>query len=152
MAIEIGIWRIDKELTPVEYSRRDLESRLQEILCHDITIDEFDATAMCSWSLSPILVEGITPLKSGQGVMKLNFFHANYPSGVQGKEYTLQTMHRGKTGLLARSIGHKPPRFLYVTELTMHWLQHNFPSMDAILWALHKTADGTKIGSREDYF
>lgn len=38
MAIEIGIWRIDKELTPVEYSRLDLESRLQEILCHDITI------------------------------------------------------------------------------------------------------------------
>ena len=24
--------------------------------------------------------------------------------------------------------------------------------MDALLWALHKTADGTEIGSREDYF
>ncbi len=24
--------------------------------------------------------------------------------------------------------------------------------MDSILWALHKTADGSKIGSREDYF
>ena len=24
--------------------------------------------------------------------------------------------------------------------------------MNAILWALHKTADGTEIGSREDYF
>lgn len=24
--------------------------------------------------------------------------------------------------------------------------------MDAILWALHKTADGTEIGSREEYF
>jgi hypothetical protein len=24
--------------------------------------------------------------------------------------------------------------------------------MDAVLWALHKTADGTEIGKREDYF
>jgi len=24
--------------------------------------------------------------------------------------------------------------------------------MDAILWALHKTSDGTEIGSRENYF
>ena len=38
MAIEIGIWRIDKELTPVESSRLDLESKLQDILCHDISI------------------------------------------------------------------------------------------------------------------
>jgi RecB family endonuclease NucS len=38
MAIEIGIWRIDKELTPVEYSKLDLESRLQDILCNDISI------------------------------------------------------------------------------------------------------------------
>ena len=89
--------------------------------------DEFDATAMCSMALSPIRVEAVTPLKSGHGMMKLGFFHANYPSGVQGKEYTLQTIHRGRTGLLARSVDHDPPRFLYITELTMHWLQHNFP-------------------------
>lgn len=38
MAIEIGIWRIDKELTPVDYSKLDLESRLQDILCGDISI------------------------------------------------------------------------------------------------------------------
>ena len=38
MAVEIGIWRIDKDLTPVEYSKMDLESRLQEILCNDISI------------------------------------------------------------------------------------------------------------------
>jgi len=24
--------------------------------------------------------------------------------------------------------------------------------MDAMLWALHKTADGTEIGSRDEYF
>ena len=38
MGIEIGIWRIDKDLTPVDYSKLDLESRLQEILCNDISI------------------------------------------------------------------------------------------------------------------
>ena len=38
MTIEIGIWRIDQEPKPVEYSRLDLESRLQDILCDDISI------------------------------------------------------------------------------------------------------------------
>ena len=38
MAIEIGIWRIDKDITPIEYSKMELESRLQEILSGDISI------------------------------------------------------------------------------------------------------------------
>lgn len=38
MAIEVGIWRIDDKLTPVEYSKLDVESRLQDILCNDISI------------------------------------------------------------------------------------------------------------------
>lgn len=38
MAIEIGIWRIDEQLTPVECSKLNLESRLQDILCKDISI------------------------------------------------------------------------------------------------------------------
>lgn len=38
MTIEIGIWRIDQNLTPVNYSKLDLESRLQGILCDDISI------------------------------------------------------------------------------------------------------------------
>ena len=91
--------------------------------------DEFNATDMCSMSLSPIRVEGLTPLKSGHGLIKLAFFHTNYPSGVQGKKYTLQTIHRGQAGLLAKSVDHEPPRFLYISELTMHWLQHNFPNV-----------------------
>ena len=38
MAIEFGIWRIDEQLTPVEYSKLKLESKLQDILCNDISI------------------------------------------------------------------------------------------------------------------
>lgn len=38
MGIEIGIWRFDKELKPVEYSKMNLESRLQDILCTDVSI------------------------------------------------------------------------------------------------------------------
>ena len=91
--------------------------------------DEFDATAMCHQSPSPIRVDQVKPLKSGDRTFELSFFHANYPEGVQTKTYSLQTIHRGENGLLVQSTDHSPTRFIYVTDLTADWLQHHFPQL-----------------------
>ena len=88
--------------------------------------DEFNATELCILAPSPIRIEQVQPLESGERTFKLAFFHANYPQGVQGKEYTLQTIHRGENCLLARSLEHRPPRFLYLTDLPLEWLKHHF--------------------------
>lgn len=88
--------------------------------------DEFDASALCSLSPSPIYVERISPRHTGERQFELAFFHATYPAGVQGKVYTLRTIHRGQSMLLAESKEHDPPRFLYLTELTLDWLRHWF--------------------------
>lgn len=89
--------------------------------------DEFDATSMCKVSPSPIRVEELTPLKTDHGLFRLNFFHANYPEGVQQKQYMLRTFYRGRRSILAISEEHDPPRLLYITDITFDWLRHNFP-------------------------
>ena len=88
--------------------------------------DEF-ASAMRAMSPTPIRIDRVTPLATGNRILEVSFFHANYPQGVQDKTYRLQTIHRGENGLLARSTDHNPPRFLYVTVITPEWLKHNFP-------------------------
>jgi hypothetical protein len=50
---------------------------------------------------SPIWAREITLLKTGSGMLRLQFFHANYPEGVQDKVYDLQIAHRFDTHLVA---------------------------------------------------
>ena len=54
----------------------------------------------------------------GSRQFTLAFFHANYPEGVQNKEYNLQTIERNRRFILARSTDHTPPRFLLIYPLT----------------------------------
>ena len=75
---------------------------------------------------SPIRVDQITPLKTGNRIFELKFFHANYPEGVQAKEYRLQTLHAGEEYILARSVGHDPARFLLIYDIKSEWLRRHF--------------------------
>lgn len=90
--------------------------------------DGFDSAAMCYLSPSPIRIDKVEPMKSGNRRFRLGFFHANYPEGVQGKEYCLKTIHRGRNGALLEAEGYEPPRFHYITDISMEWLKHNFPN------------------------
>lgn len=85
--------------------------------------DEFGPTLR---SYSPIRIEAVSPKRTGMGVFELRFYHANYPEGVRGKTYTLQTLERGSRFLLAKSTGHKPHRFLLIYEITADWLRQHF--------------------------
>ena len=89
--------------------------------------DEFDVTEMGTMSPSPIRVDEIKPLGTGNSTFELSFFHANYPAGAQAKTYKLQTIHRGKNSALVKSTDHDPARFLYVTDISKDWIRSNFP-------------------------
>ena len=76
-------------------------------------------------SLSPIRIDRITPLKTGKSILYINFFHLNYPEGVQDKEYQLKIMLHKRRFILARSLSHSSddPRILYIHEITKEWVQ-----------------------------
>ena len=67
-------------------------------------------------SVSEIRVDRLVTGKSGDRTFRLDFFHANYPEGVQDKSYRLRTIHRGEHSMLVESIEHQPKRYLYLTK------------------------------------
>lgn len=79
-------------------------------------------------SYSPIRVDGIKPLKSGSRRFRLDFIHANYPVGVQVKRYTLQTIERGETFILAKRVECSSVLLLQIYEIDGAWMSRHFPS------------------------
>ena len=69
----------------------------------------------------PIKVQRIAP--KGSRTFTLDFYHANYPEGVQDKSYDLQTIERTRTFILCRSENHKPARLLLIYPVTAAWLR-----------------------------
>lgn len=86
--------------------------------------DEFDQDK-CSYS--PIKVRSVTALHTGKRTFRLAFYHASYPEGVQNKEYTLRTLERGRSFILAKSMAHDPTRLLLVYEIDGDWLRRHCP-------------------------
>ena len=86
--------------------------------------DEFDEDK-CSYS--PIKIYEITPLNKGDRTYKLNFYHANYLEGVQEKEYSLRTIERGRTFLLAKAFEYSPSRYLQIYDIDTDWVRRHFP-------------------------
>jgi hypothetical protein len=85
--------------------------------------DEFESDR-CSYS--PIKVFEVAPLGDGTRSMRLDFFHACYPAGVQDKTYNLQTIERGERFMLARSVEHAPARFLQIYDIDAAWIRRHF--------------------------
>jgi len=79
------------------------------------------------YQYSPIRVDGIRPLKTGKGIFELNFYHANYPSGVNDNLYRLKTLERGETYILAKSTEHTPAKILHIQSITWEWINDHFP-------------------------
>lgn len=75
---------------------------------------------------SPIRVDEITPMKTGKRIFELNFFHANYPEGVQDKLYRLQTLQAGEEYILGKSVDHDPARFVLIYDIDAAWLKEHF--------------------------
>ncbi|MCG3149759.1 MAG: hypothetical protein PCFJNLEI_03224 [Verrucomicrobiae bacterium] len=78
---------------------------------------------------SPIKVYRVTPLKQGNGMLRVKFFHANYPAGVQDKEYELRVLHRSACALAAVSADSGEDRVLVFFPLTLEWLRTHWPDL-----------------------
>lgn len=92
-------------------------------------------------SHSPIRVDRLTPLKKGDGSFELEFFHWNYPQGVQQKTYRLRTLQRGQHYTLAQRLDHEPVRLLLIYDITEDWVRRHFPNAraeDRRLWFGHR--------------
>jgi hypothetical protein len=81
--------------------------------------------------LSPIYVNAIEPLKTGHGILRLTFFHANYPEGVQNKEYVLRVLHRGTFHLAAVKTENEDQPLVIIFPLESDWIQTHFPKFES---------------------
>jgi hypothetical protein len=81
--------------------------------------------------LSPIYVNAIKPLKTGQGILSLSFFHANYPEGVQNKEYVLRVLHRAPSHFAAVKTEDEDQPLVIIFPLKSDWMGKHFPRFDS---------------------
>ncbi len=81
--------------------------------------------------LSPIWVQEITPLKTGVGMLRLHFYHANYSEGVRDKSYDLQIVHRFKGHLVAlrRESEDGVHATVLLQPMTREWFVQHFPGI-----------------------
>jgi hypothetical protein len=81
--------------------------------------------AKTPWThVSPIWVIDLTAEKTGKGDLRLEFFHANYSEGVQGKVYDLRVLRR-TAGFRCAEVDYgngEPKPAVIITELTLEWL------------------------------
>jgi hypothetical protein len=84
----------------------------------------------------PIRVHKVEPLKSGKGIMKVDFWNTGYAAGVQGFSLDLQLLHRAKDYLVARILygdSSTTDRCAVVSHIEFQWIQQFCPH----LWHNH---------------
>lgn len=79
---------------------------------------------------SPIHVSRVTPLKTGQGLLALEFFHALYAEGVQGFKVRLKVLHRGENFMVGRIMdSDESGRVAVISHIEFGWLQQFCPEL-----------------------
>lgn len=78
---------------------------------------------------SPIRVEEVTPLKTGQGILRLRFFNAFYAAGVQNFEKTLRVLRRHPEYIVCDIVNDVEARVAIITACTPEFLiKHAAPA------------------------
>ena len=80
---------------------------------------------------SPIWVSRVAPKKRGKGLLRIEFYHANYPEGVRDKGYDLKVLHRDIGYLLAMRVDEKqkPLGTMILETATLEWMERTFPDV-----------------------
>jgi hypothetical protein len=95
---------------------------------------------------SPIWIYEVIPQQTGKNRLKLSFWHANYPEGVQHKvyelhvlrrtsEHTVNPLHEGY--LLAERKAEGDKQLILLTAITTEWIETHFrkiPEGDLQTW------------------
>lgn len=93
----------------------------------EIIGDEFADEGLQSHS--SIWVDTLTTLGGALRQFELHFYHLNYPEGVRSKQYTLQTLKRASSYLLARSTDRDPARIFLVSEISWEWMEKHYRAL-----------------------
>jgi len=88
--------------------------------------------------VSPVLIFGAVPRKTGTGVLEIEFWHASYSEGVQHKTCTLRVLRRTSGYLLAEEGHTTAARALLFRELDSAWVN------------LHRFHSGRPVAERAD--
>lgn len=84
------------------------------------------------WNTSPILMTEVTPLKSGKGVLRLQFVQAMHPGGAASRTVDLRVLHRAETHLIGTfQDEHGVSKSAVLSIADIDWIKGNCP----ILWA-----------------
>ncbi len=83
---------------------------------------------------SPILINSVTPLKSGRKELDITFYNAFYAEGVRDFSTRLRVLAHHPQYLMAAIVeeagpGHHEPRSCVITDLTPHWLELLVPNL-----------------------
>jgi hypothetical protein len=83
------------------------------------------------WTASPILMTGVTALKSGKSILRLEFVQAMHPGGAARRTIDLRVLHRAKTHLIGTFQDESGvSRSAVVSVADIDWIKGNCP----ILW------------------
>jgi hypothetical protein len=78
--------------------------------------------------LSPIFVRDIRPLKTGNGILRLDFFNAFYAEGVRDFSFKLKVLKRAPRYVIVDLLD--GDRCAIVSELTGEWFRRFIPAWD----------------------
>jgi hypothetical protein len=76
--------------------------------------------------VSPVYCYAAQPKKTGNARLDFEFFHANYPEGVNHKIYELRIFHRGPSFVLATRTDDQSHSAVLLTALDESWMQLHF--------------------------
>lgn len=75
-------------------------------------------------SYSPIRISRIVARGDGSRQFQMDFFHVNYPEGVQDKSYLVETIDRRQDYLLGRVLD--SDRIVLLFGLSRRWIANQF--------------------------
>jgi hypothetical protein len=85
---------------------------------------------------SPILIENVSPLKTGRNILRLSFYNACYAQGVRDFQMDLIVLHRSENFLIAKLDYGKDTdidRCAIISPITEAWLAEFRPEILACI-------------------
>lgn len=74
---------------------------------------------------SPIYIQSIHQQNTGASRLDIEFFHANYPQGVQNKLYKVKVLDRTESFIVAKRVD-VVEDVLIIHELSWDWMKQHF--------------------------
>ena len=75
---------------------------------------------------SPVWIFAAHARKTGAGLLEMDFWHANYPEGVQRKTYLLRVLRRAAAYLIAERHDEPEKSPVILAEVSREWLRAHF--------------------------